>query len=111
VKLDARSTVRAMESELRVDTPGVRVMADRWQVLAGDLEGGGQPGEGLGLSCQPSAQAVTAGHADVISCTTALAERLLAGAARVALADTGYAINEADSAATLAAVADPVIVA
>lgn len=98
-----------MESVLRVDTAGVRVMADRWQVVAGDLRGGAQPGQGLGLSCQPSAEAVTAGHADVMACTAVLAERLLAGAARVALADTRYVENEADSKATLAAVVDPVI--
>ena len=109
MKLDAGSTVRAMESVLRVDTAGVRMMADRWQVLAGDLSGGSKPGEGLGLSCQPSAAAVTAGHADVTTCTAVLAARLLGGAARVALADTGYAANEANSAATLTAVADPVI--
>jgi hypothetical protein len=111
VKLGARSTVRAMESVLRVDNAGVRVMADRWQVLAGDLGGVGEPGEGLGLSCQPSALAVTAGHADITACTAVLAERLLGGAARVAVADNRYAANEADSAATLAAVADPVSVA
>src|SRR5271163_2156987 len=98
-----------MESVLRVDNAGVRVMADRWQVLAGDLSVGGEPGEGLGLSCQPSALAVTAGHADVAAAAAVLAARLLAGAARVAVADSRYAANEADSAAALAPVADPVI--
>jgi hypothetical protein len=97
-----------MDSVLRVDTAGVRVMADRWQVLAGDLRGVDEPGAGLGLSCQHSAAAMTAGHADVTVCTAVLAERLLAGAAGIAFAETRYAENEADSAATLAAVADPV---
>ena len=99
-----------MESVLRVDTAGLRVMAGRWQVLAGDLSGGGEPGERLGLSCQPSAEAVAAGHADVTACAAMLAERLLGGAARVAVADNCYAANEADSAAKLATAAGPVIV-
>jgi hypothetical protein len=99
-----------MESVLRVDTAGVEVMAGRWQALAGDLSGGSEPGAGLGLSCQPSAAAMNAGHADVTAGTAVLAARLLAGAARVAVADTGYAANEANSTAALAAVADPVIV-
>jgi hypothetical protein len=90
-----------MESVLRVDTADVRVMADRWQGLAGQLSRGGEPGGGLGLSCQPSTEAMTAGHADVRACTAVLAQRLLAGAARVALADARYAANEADSAARL----------
>ena len=99
-----------MESVLRVDTTGIRAMADQWQVVAGDLRGGAEPGAGLGLPCQPSAEAVTAGHADVMACTTVLAGRLLAGASRTALADTRYLEDQADSAATLAAVADPVTV-
>lgn len=110
MKLGARSTVRAMESTLRVDTAGVQVMASRWQAFTSDLSGGSEPGAGLGLSCQPSAAAMDAGHADVTAGTIVLAGRLLAGAARVAEADTGYTANEADSATTLAAVADSVIV-
>ena len=96
-----------MEPVLRVDTAGVHIMADRWRVVAGDLSGGAEPAAGLSLPCQPSAAAVTAGHADVIAGTAVLAERLLAGAARVALAHTWYLENEAHSAATLAA--DPLI--
>jgi hypothetical protein len=96
-----------MESVLRVDTAGVRVIADRWQVLAGDLRRGAELGTGLGLPCQPSAAAVTAGHADVVACTAVLAQRLLAGAARVAFADTRYLENDAQSAATLTSVAEP----
>jgi len=98
-----------MDSVLRVDPAALRLMADRWQVLAGDLSGVGEPVEQLGLSCQPSTAAVTAGHADIAACTAALAERLLGGVARVAVAESRYAANEADSATTLAAVADPVI--
>lgn len=109
MKLDARSTVRAMDSVLRLDTAGVRVMAGRWQVLAGDLRSGGEPAEELGLSCQPSALAVSAGHAVVAACTAVLTERILAGAVRVEAADSLYAANEADSAATLGGVADPVV--
>ncbi|MBV8860876.1 MAG: hypothetical protein JO082_15095 [Mycobacterium sp.] len=99
-----------MDSVLHVDTAGVRAMAGRWQVLAGDLRSGGEPGRGVGLACQPSAAAVAAGHADVTAGTTVLAARLVAGAARVALADTRYAANEAHSTAALVGVADPVIV-
>jgi hypothetical protein len=99
-----------MESRLRVDTFGVQVMASRWQALADNLSGGTELGARLGLSCQPSAAAVNAGHADITTGTAVLAARLLAGAARVALADTRYAANEADSAATLTAVANPMVV-
>jgi hypothetical protein len=106
VKLGASSTVRAMESALRVDTAGVQVMAGRWHGFTGDLSGGSEPGAGLGLSCQPSAAAMNAGHADVTACTAVLAERLRGGAARVAAADSRYAANEADSTAALTAVVD-----
>jgi hypothetical protein len=99
-----------MKPALRVDSGGVREMAGRWQALAGDLSGGGKPGASLGLSCQPSAAAMNAGHAGVTAGTAVLAARLLAGAAQVVVADTGYATNEANSAATLAAMADPAIV-
>jgi len=106
VKLDARSTVRAMEFALRVDTSGVQAIANRWQAFSGDLSGGGESRVAPGLPCQRSAAAMNAGHADVTAGTAVLAGRLLAGAARVAEADRGYTANEADSAATLAAVAD-----
>lgn len=110
MKVGARPTVRAMESALRVDTARVQVMASRWQALAGDLTCGGEPGLGLGLSCQPSEAAMKSGHADVAAGTAVLAGRLLSGAARVAAADRGYTANEGDSAARLAAVVDSVIV-
>jgi hypothetical protein len=99
-----------MEQALRVNAAGVQEMAGRWEALAGDLSGGIGRGAGLGLSCQPSAAAMNAGHADVTAGTAVLAARLLAAAAGVAVADTGYAANEANSTAALAAVADPVIV-
>jgi hypothetical protein len=88
-----------MEPRLRVDTGGVRAMAGSWQALAGDLGAGCAPGEAPGMSCQPSAAATSAGHADVRAGTAALAARLRAGAARVDQADTRYAANEAHSAA------------
>jgi len=105
VKLDERSTVRAMEFASRVDTAGVQAIASRWRAFSGDL-GGGEFGVVPGLPCQPSAAAMNAGHADVTAGTAVLAGRLLAGVARVAEADRGYTDNEADSAAMLAAVAD-----
>lgn len=106
MKLDERSTVRAMESALRVDTAGLQAIARRWRTFSGDLSGGGESGVVPGLPCQPSAAAMNAGHADVTAGTAVLAGRLLAGAAWVAEADRGYTANEADSAAMLAAVAD-----
>jgi hypothetical protein len=105
VKLDARSTVRAMEFALRVDTSGVQAIASRWRAFSGDLSGG-ESRVVPGLPWQPSATAMNAGHADVTAGTAVLAGRLLAGAARVTEADRGYTANEADSSAMLAAVAD-----
>jgi hypothetical protein len=99
-----------MKPVLRVDSAGIQVMAGRWQALAGDLGAGSRPGADLGLSCQPSAAAMNAGHADVMAGTAVLAARLLAGTTRVAAANAGYAANEADAAATLGAVAEPVMV-
>ena len=110
MKVIARSRLRIMEPVLRIDSADVTAMAGRWQTLAGDLSGGVEPVSGLGLSCQPSAAATSACHADVMSGTAVLAERLLAGAAQVDRADTRFAANEADSAATVAAVADSRIV-
>ena len=62
---------------------------------------------GLGLSCQASAAAVNAAHADITAFTAALAARVGVAATHVAEADTRYIASEADSANELAALASP----
>jgi hypothetical protein len=93
---------------LRVDTTGVQAMASRWGASVGELNPGVAP-TGLGLSCQASAAAVHAAHADVTAFTAVLAARVGVRATHVAAADTRYITIEADSANQLAAVAHPVI--
>jgi hypothetical protein len=96
-----------MRQQLRVDTVGVQMMASRWGASAGELGETIARAE-LGLSCQASATAVNAAHADITAFTAALATHVSARAAHVAGADTRYIANEADSAKELAAVVDPV---
>jgi hypothetical protein len=96
-----------MQQQLRVDTAGVQAMATRWGVSVRELDETVAPA-GLGLSCQASAAAVNAAHADVTAFTTALATRVGTQATQVAEADTRYIANEADSTTELAAVAPPV---
>lgn len=96
-----------MPSELRIDTAAVLAMADRWGVSAGELGQTAAPA-GLGLSCQASAAAVNAAHANVTAFTAALASQVESRATHVAVAHTYYVANEADSATELAAVTPPV---
>jgi hypothetical protein len=97
----------AMQQQLRVDTIGVQAMASRWAASSGELGETVAPPR-LGLSCQASAVAVNAAHADVAAFTTGLAARVGVRATRVAEADTRYIANEADSAKELAGLAHPV---
>ena len=64
---------------------------------------------GLGLSCQASAAAVNAAHADITAFTTALATRVGTRATHVRETDTRYIVNEDHAANELTAVARPVI--
>ena len=96
-----------MQLQLRIDTVGVQAMAGRWGAAAGELSETAAP-TGSGLSCQASAAAVSAAHADITAFSTALAGRVNARATRVADADTRYIATEAESSKALAAVADPV---
>jgi hypothetical protein len=59
------------------------------------------------LSCQASAAAVNAAHADITAFTAALAARVGVRATHVAEADTRYIANDADSSNELAALASP----
>jgi hypothetical protein len=95
-----------VQQELRVDTAGVQAMATRWGVSVGELDETVAPA-GLGLSCQASAAAVNAAHADVTAFTAALATQVESRATHVAEADTRYIANEADSTTELAAVTPP----
>ena len=97
-----------MSQLVRVDTAGMRAMAARWGASVGELKETVAPA-GLGLSCQPSAVAVNAGHADIAFFTAALANRVRTRAIHVAEAESRYLANEADSANELAAVAQWVI--
>ncbi|MBV8293627.1 MAG: hypothetical protein JOY55_17790 [Mycobacterium sp.] len=96
-----------MQQQLRVDTVGVQTMAGRWGTSAGELSETLAP-TGFSLSCQASAAAVNAAHANVPAFTAALVARVGARAARVADVDTRYIAADAESSKALAAVADPV---
>ncbi|MCV7095522.1 hypothetical protein I2456_11390 [Mycobacterium kubicae] len=78
-------------------------MSGRWDGLAGELKQVATPACS-GLSCQASAVAVSAAHADVAAFRAALVGRMRARASQVAEADAGYVANEAGSAGNLAAV-------
>jgi hypothetical protein len=83
-------------------------MACRWGASAGALTAAAAP-TGLGLSCQASAVAVDAAHADVSTFTSALAAQVGTRATGVVEADTRYLANEADSVNEMSAVAPRVI--
>ena len=91
-----------MQRQLRVDTVDVQTMAGRWGTSAGELNETRAP-TGFGLSCQATAAAVNAAHADVTAFTAALVARVSARAARVADTDTRYIATEAESSKELAA--------
>lgn len=99
--------LRPVEQTLRVDAAGVQAMAARWGASASDLGQAVAPA-GSGWSCQVSAAAVNAAHADVAAFTAGLAARVGEHATRVVVADTRYLAREAASATALAAVAAPV---
>ena len=80
-------------------------MAARWGVSAGELQQAEAPA-GLGLSCQTSAAAVDAAHADVAAFTAGLAARVSGHAGGVGQADASYLAQEAESASALSAVSE-----
>lgn len=92
---------------VRVDTGAVQAMSGRWAAAAGELTDTVAP-SGLGLSCQASAAAVAAAHADVTAFTAALAIRVGGHATRIGEADAAYLANEADAAQTMTALVPPV---
>ncbi|CQD13443.1 hypothetical protein BN1232_02651 [Mycobacterium lentiflavum] len=97
----------SLMEQLRVDTAALQAMASRWGASAGRLGEMTAPA-GLGLSCQASAVAVSAAHADVGAFVSALAARVGTRATGISAADTRYIGNEADSADEIEAVAPPV---
>jgi hypothetical protein len=101
---DALPTLWSAQQKLRVDTAGVQAIAARWGVSASELHATVAPA-GLGLSCQVSAAAVNAAHADVVAFTAGLALRVGERATGVTQADTSYLAQEAASAVALEAVA------
>jgi hypothetical protein len=95
-----------VQQTLRVDTAGVRAMASRWDASAGELHAVTAPVD-AGSSCQPSAAAVNAAHAEVTAVTEALAARVDIRATYVAQADARYIANETHSANELTTVVRP----
>jgi len=89
-----------------VDTAGIQATTTRWGASVGELNATVAPAP-LGLSCQASAGAVNAAHANVTAFTAALATQVENRATHVAEAHTLYIANEADSTTALAAVTPP----
>lgn len=85
----------------------MQMMAARWGALTSELDAIPAPAD-LGLSCQASAVAVTAAHADVKAFRAMLATRVGNRGIHVTEAGTRYIANDADSRDELAAVAPPV---
>jgi hypothetical protein len=92
---------------VHVDTAGVQRMAARWEASASQLNEAVTPA-GIGLSCQASAAAVAAAHADVTAFTEALATRVGGHATHAGEANAGYLANEADAAHAMATLMPPV---
>lgn len=88
-----------------MDTAGVQAMAARWGVSAGELQQAEAP-TGLGLSCQTSAAAVDAAHADVAAFIAGLGAQVSGHADGVTAADASYLAQEAESASALSAVSE-----
>jgi len=84
---------------LRVTADDLRAMAGRWDALAGELTV--SAAWDVGLPCQASAAAVTAGNANIAAAAGTLSARLRTGATRVAAANTGFVANEGGSAGML----------
>ncbi len=80
-------------------------MAARWGISAGELHRTVAP-TGLGLSCQTSAAAVEAAHADVAAFVAGLAARVSGRAGGVSQTDASYLALEAESASALSAVSE-----
>jgi hypothetical protein len=76
-------------------------MATRWSAVVGDLRETAAPA-GLGLSCQASAAAVDAAHADVAAFTAALASRVGDRATGVVGDAASYLAQEVASTAVVA---------
>ena len=90
-----------------VDIAGVQAMSGDWAGLIGELSGSRPPT--TGFSCQASAAAVSAAHADIAAFTASLVAHVQARGMEVAEADSRYVANEADSVKRLAAMVVPVI--
>jgi len=85
-----------------VDVHGVRALTERWHAHADTLSANAAPS--TGLSSQPSAFAMNAGHADVATASATLADRVRMTATKAGLADTRYVQTEAESVKRIAAI-------
>lgn len=92
-----------MSERLRVDTAAVQTMSTGWAALVSELNSVVRPAP-PGLSCQPSAAAVVAAHADAAAFVEALTMKVRDRATQVVEAGRSYLSTEDHSAAELGAV-------
>lgn len=93
---------------LRVNTAAVHVMATRWAAQVEELDATVPPSAPRS-SCQASAAAVEAAHADIAAFTASLSRRVGTHSAHVGAADAGYLANDAQAANEMAAIAPSAI--
>ena len=84
-----------MDDELRVGVDDLGAAANRFEATAGELVGGASAG--AGLSCQTSAAAVQAVHADAATTRAALAARMESTGIKVGAANATYVEQEVES--------------
>lgn len=87
---------------LEVASAELRMLSRRWHMHAAQLRVTTPPQSGM--PCQPSAAAVTAGHAAIETVAASLIDSMTDKATRVATAGAGYTANEGDSAQRFTAI-------
>ncbi|VBA55033.1 hypothetical protein LAUMK142_04920 [Mycobacterium pseudokansasii] len=98
-----------MPNTVRINTASVQETTTGWSVLAAGTTAVMPPAI-TGLSCQPSAAAVSAADAMMSGFAAALSARITSYTGKVTAAVDGYTANEANSAAEMTAVAPVVMV-
>jgi hypothetical protein len=91
---------------LRVNDDGLRMQAGWWEAAAGALVADSAP-VGVDVSWPVSSAAVNAAHAQIAAARIRCTSRMQATATKLAVAATGYADNEARSAAQMRALYRP----
>jgi hypothetical protein len=95
-----------MRKPLLVDTVGVQLVANRWDVSACELNGATVPAE-LRFSCQTNVVAVHSAHSDVAAVVSALRGRIGPWAANALESNAHFIAGEAGSASQLNTVLAP----